>query len=68
MKEKLFSKTKNTVPTLLDLCIDSIILSKNKQIFSEILYLPDCILRKVDDRYFKMESTRKYKKRFNQII
>lgn len=56
------------VPTLLELCMDVLILSRNPQIIKQVLTLPDCIVRKMDQRYIKMENTKEYKKRFkNQI-
>jgi len=67
MKEKLFLKKKKTCPALLELCIDAIILSKDTGLFREIYYLPDCLLRKVDSRYFQMEFTKEYKKRFKSL-
>ena len=56
------------VPTLLELCMDVLILSRNPHIIKQVLTLPDCIVRKMDQRYIKMENTKEYKKRFkNQI-
>lgn len=61
--DKIFKKDKQ-VSSLLNLCIDSIILSRNPALLSEIIHLPDCVLTKFDQRYFQMEHTKAYKKRF----
>lgn len=52
------------VPTLLELCMDFLILSRHPEIIKAVLTLPDCVVGKMDRRYLQMEHTKEYKKRF----
>lgn len=53
------------IPTLLELCMDFLILSRHPEIIKQVLTLPDCIVGKMDRRYLQMENTKEYKKRFH---
>jgi len=52
--------------SLTDICLDNIILSNDPAIQRDIWNLPTPLLELLDERYLKMENTKKYKRHFRK--
>lgn len=54
--------------SLLDLCLDAVILTTDRKLLKDMWKLHPLILKMLDQRYIKMQYSKKYKKHFNNSL